>query len=62
MAYERVSDGLILITRLASALRLMFEAWCFALCCVSNNARGAIFLGSLTSELVDSLSVDYRSR
>jgi hypothetical protein len=28
-------------------------------CCASLNARGAIFLGSLTSKLADSLCVDY---
>ena len=35
------------------------DAWCYAPCCVTHNARGAIFLGSLTSKLADSLCVDY---
>ena len=35
------------------------DAWCFAPCCVTHNARGAIFLGLLASELADSLYVDY---
>ena len=37
----------------------LLDAWCFAPCCASHNARGAIFTGSLTSKLVDSLCVDY---
>ena len=37
----------------------MLDAWCFAPCCATHNARGAIFLGSLTSKLADSLYVDY---
>ena len=35
------------------------DAVCFALCCVTHNARGAIFLGLLASKLADSLFVDY---
>jgi len=44
-----------------NSLRLgtSLDAVCFALCCVTHNARGAIFLGSLTSKLADSLCVDY---
>ena len=34
-------------------------AQCFAPCCVTHNARGAIFTDSLTSKLADSLCVDY---
>ena len=37
----------------------MLDAWCFALYCATPNDRGAIFLGSLASELADSLCVDY---
>ena len=37
----------------------MLDTWCFALYCATPNARGAIFLGSLASELADSLCVDY---
>ena len=37
----------------------LLDAWCFAPCCATLNARGAIFLGSLTSKLADSLCVDY---
>ena len=51
------NDGLILHTRYASALRLMLGA--LHLVVLHHNARGAIFLGSLTSELADSLCVDY---
>ena len=40
-------------------LRALLEAWCFAPCCTSRNARGAIFLGSLASKLAASLYVDY---
>ena len=43
-----------LYSRLAS-----LDAWCFAPCCVTHNARGAIFTDSLTSELADLLCVDY---
>ena len=44
-----------------NSLRLgtSLDAWCCAPCCVSRNARGAIFLGSLTSKLADSLCVYY---
>ena len=35
------------------------DAWCYAPCYAERNARGAIFLGSLTSKLADSLCVDY---
>ena len=37
----------------------MLDALCYAPCYVTRNARGAIFLGSLTSKLADSLCVDY---
>ena len=37
----------------------MLDAWRFAHCCALHNAHGAIFLGSLASELADSLCVDY---
>ena len=47
----------MLPTRYASTLRLMLGAC--APCCAAHNARGAIFLGSLTSKLADSLCVDY---
>ena len=44
-----------------NSLRLcaMLDAWCYAPYCAMRNARGAIFLGSLTSKLADSLCVDY---
>ena len=44
-----------------NSLRLCatLDAWCYAPCCVIHNARGAIFLGLLASELADSLYVDY---
>ena len=44
-----------------NSLRLcaLLDAWCYAPCCTTCNARGAIFLGSLASELADSLCVDY---
>ena len=35
------------------------DAWCYAPYCATRNARGAIFTDSLTSELADSLCVDY---
>ena len=39
--------GLMLLARLIICASL--DAWCFALRCAWRNARGAIFLGSLTS-------------
>ena len=53
------NDVLILPTSYASALCLMLDAWCYAPYCAMRNARGAIFLGLLASELADSLFVDY---
>ena len=46
-------------TPYSQRLYATLDAVCFALCCVTHNARGAIFLGSLTSKLADSLYVDY---
>ena len=51
------NDGLILLAR--QGIRAALDARCFAPCCASRNARGAIFLGSLTSKLAVSLCVDY---
>ena len=49
--------GLILLAR--SSICTLLDAWRFAHCCDLHNAHGAIFLGSLASELADSLCVDY---
>ena len=53
----RINDG----SYTPNSLRLCatLDAVCFALCCVTHNARGAIFTDLLTSELLDSLCVDY---
>ena len=42
-----------------AALCALLDAWCYAPRYAKRNARGAIFLGSLTSKLADSLCVDY---
>ena len=49
--------GLILLAR--QSIREALDARCFAPCCASRNARGAIFTDSLASKLADSLCVDY---
>ena len=53
----RRNDG----TYTPNSLRLCasLDAWCFAPYCATRNARGAIFLGSLASQLAASLCVDY---
>ena len=48
--------GLILLAR--QSIREALDALCYAPCCVTRNARGAIFTDSLASKLADSLSVD----
>ena len=57
MGLTRRDDG----SHTPNELRLcaLLDAWCFAPCCVTHNARGAIFLDSLTSKLADSFCGDY---
>ena len=54
-----VSTEMMGLYSILASICAMLDAWCFAPCYVTHNARGAIVLGSLTSKLADSLCVDY---
>ena len=63
-AYMNTSRGrkrrvVLYYTPISLRLCALLDALCFAPCCVTHNAREAIFTGSLASKLADSLSVDY---